>query len=228
MSDAACVTAEETKSPLLFYAGSLGDTELPLSGSFCWGQYYEPEPVDPPQPAPVYVELHNQLEEAMGPTFLIYRNLTGECYPWGGCQITSAIVGTRWLDGLEPGETFSDHIELTAIASDPDEPYELVTPPEWLMAEEASITSVLTDAGLTGDEAEALLDGWRHTFLDLQPDDNIVSLPMGESLAAVSLLPRTYFDDALPITFDPAPRELVRVGLSLQYLDIGCDMPSDS
>ena len=74
----------------------------------------------------------------------------------------------------------------------------------------------------------ALMNGWRHTFLDLQPDDNQVSVPLGESLAAVYLVSQDSFDDAVPIRIDPAPRELVRVGLGYEYLNWECDIDSGS
>jgi len=231
---ASCLTVDGEASPLLFYAGTLNSVPPAITGTYCGGSAsYDPAPErpeppeDPPENA-VMLSLSNPLDEAVGPVFLIYRDIQGDCMPWGGCDISYAAVGTAWIEEVPAESEITVQLGYTVLATAADEPLPYIEPPEWLMAEEESMTTVLTDAGLTGDEAEALLNGWRHTFFDLMPDDNFITVRMGESIAAAYLVPRNYFDEALPIEIEPAPRELVRVGLGFSYLENTCGMDSAS
>jgi len=220
VADASCTQSGGVRSPLLFYAGAVGQAPLALSGSFS----VEARLLDPPaeESLVVLVDVENTLDEPVGPVFLVYRDLSGDCQPWG-CQIQRAVVATMWLEQLLPGDPL--HVELEAAVLEAGVG-ETVQAPDWLLAEEQSLATVLTDAGLTEAEATAMLNGWRHTFFDLQPDDNMVSVPLGESLGAVYPVPRSAFDDSIPIRIEPSPRELVRVGLGYQYLPIGSDVGS--
>jgi hypothetical protein len=226
VGDAACLTVGSVVSPLLFYAGTLPDAPPALRGSYCRGGGMVPS--DPPSSSAVDVQVASDLPASIGPVFLVYRNLEGGCWEWGGCQVSRAQVGTMWLDGLSGGAGTAVRIMTTTVEAGEEG---TVMPPDWLMAEETSLAAMLTDAGLREAEAQALLYGWRHVFLDLQPDDNMVSVPLGESVAAVYLLPRAYFDDVLPIRIEPAPRRLVRVGLGLEWLPLSsacADVPEAS
>ncbi len=70
---------------------------------------------------------------------------------------------------------------------------------------QAQLSKALEAAGLTVDEAMALLTIWMPSL----------TAP-GQRL--VYLMPRASYDAILPITFDPAPEELVRVGLVVREL----------
>jgi hypothetical protein len=223
--DAGCLQAGATTAPLIFYSGSLAPGGLPLAGSYC-SIPLASEPADPDEPraSGVDLTLSNQGERPVGSVLLVYRDLAGQCYPWEECDIDQAIVGVARVDQVRPGEEVDVSFETSMFVAPEESRY--IEPPDWLLAEEATLAAEMQDAGLSRSEAEALLAGWRHTFFDLMPDDNFISVPLGPSLEAIYLLPRDDYDELLPIRIDPEPRTLVRVGLGLQFLENICGVDS--
>jgi hypothetical protein len=65
----------------------------------------------------------------------------------------------------------------------------------------------LVSSGLSAAETESLLITWDHDLFDAGP------------ARAIYLLPRASYDAMLPVTIDPAPRELVRTGVVISILD---------
>jgi len=224
--EADCLQVGETVSPLLFYSGSIASGGMPLTGSYCTpGVSPEPpDPADPPMSHVVDLNLFHRGERPLGSILLVYRNIMGDCSPWEGCTIHAAYVAVARIGSLAAGESAYMSLETTLLF--PDEGRRFIVSPEWLVAEEASIRGDLIDEGLTESEAEALLAGWNHTFFDLMPDDNFISVPIGESVMAVYVLPRDDYDELLPIQIEPRPRELVRVGLGVEFLPLACDEDS--
>ena len=93
---------------------------------------------------------------------------------YGGCWVERAYVGTAWVDSLGAGNILRPVIEPEELWALSEDGY--IELPNWLVAEEARMTEELTSAGLTDPEAAAFLDGWRHTFFDLMPDDMGISV----------------------------------------------------
>ena len=203
--EAGCLETDGVTSPLLFYAGALGESPVATRGQFCSDCGYDG----------VRVWVRNILDEPVGPVLLVYRNLQGDCEPWG-CTIHYAEIGTAWIEHLVPGEESEIEIRQEILDAGPDG---VVEPPEWLMGEWERLVGAVQEAGLSRSEAEAMIDAWGHTLFDLQPnDDMVVTVPMEESVLTAAVLPQEVFDRALPIELTPAPRELVRVGLSMNFL----------
>ncbi len=226
VSDASCITVDEVVSPLLFYAGALVDFTKPIGGDFealgSLGPEIEiPDPGLAPGPG-VPVRLSNQIDTPSGPVFLIYRNFSALCIV-ERCIVRQAIVGMASIESLPVSGASELTIETTQITIDSETGEHPGIPEPEIMAAEFGVA--LLDAGLTGPEIDALLLAWDDIFFGLQPFNTFssgpdqVTVPASESLAVISVLPRSYYDSVLPLTIEPEPREMVRVALSYSYLE---------
>ena len=206
---------ESVRAPLVFYSGAVNTSPLPLDGYFSVTMTDDPD-----ETVEVRAFSRNQGDHPVGPIYLIYRHLEGECSDLTGiCTVERARVGASRIDSIAARDEVVSDIETEMLRAAPRD--DAIETPEIFAAQERHLADSLVEAGLTATEVEAFFDGWRHAFFDVTPEGNIIDVPMGISLAAIYVVPTEMYDEILPLALDPRPRELVRVGLGFQYVEPG-------
>jgi len=204
VDNASCIVFGEVRSPLLFYSGILNQMEQPIEGDFSRSRCIFPC-------TPGIATLTNNTDKTITDIFVVFRYI-GEEEHW---------ISIGIIDKLEPGETDSIGLPETIFVESPQDMVSEIEEAKNLWRQ------LLQRSGLTDKEVSAFMKAWeRFMFgLDWYEEEPFSahphpSVPSGPSLFIYYILPRDIYDQILPISIEPLPKEIVRVGAVFYQLAV--------
>lgn len=221
VEEADCITFSdgdgvETRSRLLFYAGPLSGYRPPLTGEALF-------PLTDEENGVVEVVLQNTSDRDIRDIWIIYRETASNCIePWMGCPLLAANIAYRHIDHLGPEQDYFDVLPVELYRAPVDESGwpmgDLPLPEAWL-DQGKDLHEKLTARGLTDMEAGAFMRNWDTVFFGLLGDDAYAIEPLyANGFIVIYFMDRQDYDAQFPLRADPAPEELVRVGMIYQSL----------
>jgi len=221
VEEADCITFRgsdgvETRSRLLFYAGPLAEYRPPLTGEAIF-------PLTDDESGVVEVVLQNTTGLDIHDLWIIYRETASSCIePWMGCPLVAASIAYKHVEHLGPEEDLFDVLPVEFYQAPLDEygyPMADLPLPEAWLNQGKELHDKLTARGLTDLEAGAFMRNWDTIFFGLLGDDAYAVEPLyANGFYVVYFMEREDYDARFPLTADPAPEELVRVGMIYQSL----------
>jgi hypothetical protein len=208
-----------TISKLLFYAGGVGGYTPPLETNAY--------PLDCAIDAEGCMNFHmkNGTSHDIEDIWLVYRQAYGDCIePFMGCPLVSADLGFRFIERVPAGQETNEVVVYNRYDAplDPDgwPTGDLPLPPEWLDLDK-DLLSKLVERGLTESEAGAFVRNWDTVFFGIIASDSWYVDPLySDGAIVIYFMSPEDYGAQFPLAASPPPRELVRVGMIYQKLDI--------
>jgi len=211
VDDADCLTVGDTISDLLFYTGRLDGHIPPVQLSM--------ERKLSSQGEVITFTATNTLEEAIGPTLLVYRDTFGECVDPSLCPVSIADLAFAVIEGIDPGETINTTVPVMHLTS-ADEYQSIEIPPDVDQMRQR-LRTMLRDAGLYGDEIDVFMNTWQDMFFGIYASDVYYFLPDYSTGAfGMYLWPDAYTEAQLTLRPEPPPTELKRAIVQFERIAV--------
>ena len=207
--DADCLTVGTVTSDLLFYTGRLDGHVPPVTITMRKHQ-------DNGEDVVTFTAV-NTLDEAVGPTLLVYRDTYGECVDPSLCPVTMADLAFGVIEGIAAGATETVTVSLMHVSST-DQYQSIEIPPEAEQMRQR-LRGILENAGLYDDETDVFMSTWQDMFFGIYAQDIMYFLPdYATGAFAVYLWPENYTTAQLTLRAEPPPKELKRAILQFERI----------